>query len=87
MMSEEEYEEYQEMLDEEAFWWRVENGEIEEYGNDDGTSYWAEVIYTNSETGKKFKLFHGEVIPYVNCWGINGSDRKSMRRYVEVHEE
>lgn len=54
-------EEYQEMLAEEEFWWRVENGEIEEYGDDEGT-FWAEVIYTNSETGESFKLVHGKVV-------------------------
>ena len=31
------------------FWYRVSIGEIEEYGDDDGGTYWAEVIYRMTE--------------------------------------
>jgi hypothetical protein len=65
----EDYEYYKDELDEQKdlheqseFWYRVSIGEIEEYGDDDGGTYWAEVIYTNSKTGEKFKLVHGKVV-------------------------
>lgn len=81
----EDYEYYKDELDEQKdlheqseFWYRVSLGEIVEYGEDDGSVSWEEKIYTDSKTGKKTKLFHGELIPHVNVWGINGSDGKKV---------
>ena len=55
-------EEYEEMLAEEEFWYRVEIGEIEEYAAPDGGTGWAEVIYTNSETGQRFKFVNRKYV-------------------------
>ena len=88
------YEYYKDELDEQidlheqdAFWWRVENGEIVSCGLDDGTVGWVENIRTDSKTGEKFKLFHGKIIPHVNVWGINGNDSKKVDFVTEVDEE